>query len=224
MTEQEWLACDDLPVMLDFLRTGGWLSERKSRLFCVACCRQILRLMSRVDLQRVVESCEQFADGKATSVELREAHKKATAVAADLAFEANLRMQLAGWAAKDAAQAAAELVRKRFSPELVAAKVRAAITATPEEPKSQSNLLRDIFGPLLFREVRLDAAWLSWKEGTVLKLAQAIYDERAFDRLPILADALEEAGCSEVDILAHCRGPGPHVRGCWVVDLLLNKE
>jgi hypothetical protein len=55
-------------------------------------------------------------------------------------------------------------------------------------------------------------------------LAQAIYDDRAFDRLPILADALEEAGCDTADILAHCRGPGPHVRGCWVVDLILGKQ
>jgi hypothetical protein len=65
---------------------------------------------------------------------------------------------------------------------------------------------------------------LTWNDGIVIKLAQAIYEERAFDRLPILADALEEAGCSDTEILAHCRGPGPHVRGCWVVDLLLGKE
>jgi hypothetical protein len=56
------------------------------------------------------------------------------------------------------------------------------------------------------------------------RLASHIYDSRAFDRLPILADALEEAGCKDAEILAHCRGPGPHVRGCWVVDLVLGKE
>ena len=58
---------------------------------------------------------------------------------------------------------------------------------------------------------------------TVVQLAQSIYDDRAFDRLPILADALEEAGCTDAAILDHCRGPGPHVRGCWAVDLLLGK-
>jgi hypothetical protein len=57
-------------------------------------------------------------------------------------------------------------------------------------------------------------SWLSWNDGTVVKMAQAIYDDRAFDRLPILADALEDAGCSDADILAHCRSEGPHVRGC----------
>jgi hypothetical protein len=72
--------------------------------------------------------------------------------------------------------------------------------------------------------VTITPAWAAWNDGTIPKLAQAIYEERAFDRLPILADALEEAGCDNADILAHCRQPGPHVRGCWVVDLLVGKE
>jgi hypothetical protein len=57
-----------------------------------------------------------------------------------------------------------------------------------------------------------------------VSLATGIYDERAFDRLPILADALEEAGCDNADVLAHCRGDGPHARGCWVVDGVLGRE
>jgi hypothetical protein len=68
--------------------------------------------------------------------------------------------------------------------------------------------------------VPLDPAW---RTPAVLQLAQALYDDRAFDQLPILADALEEAGCTSRDVLDHCRGPGPHVRGCWVVDLVLGK-
>jgi hypothetical protein len=67
-------------------------------------------------------------------------------------------------------------------------------------------------------------AWLAWNGGTVVNLAQAIYEECAFDHLPILADALEEAGCADSSVLDHCRLPGLHVRGCWVVDLLLDKE
>jgi hypothetical protein len=58
----------------------------------------------------------------------------------------------------------------------------------------------------------------------VPRLVRGIHEERAFDRLAVLADALEEAGCADADILSHLRGPGPHVRGCWVVDLLLGKE
>ena len=67
------------------------------------------------------------------------------------------------------------------------------------------------------------AAWLAWNGGTVPRIAQAIYAERAFDRLPVLADALEDAGCANADVLAHCRSGGEHVRGCWVIDLLLGK-
>ena len=87
----------------------------------------------------------------------------------------------------------------------------------------QTQLLKDIFGNP-FRLVALDPAWLAWNDGTVPNMAQAIYDEWAFDRLPLLADALEDAGCAEAEILGHCRGPGPHVRGCWAVDLLLGKQ
>jgi hypothetical protein len=72
-----------------------------------------------------------------------------------------------------------------------------------------------------FRPVALDQSWLT---PTVRALAQGIYQDRGFDRLPILADALQDAGCENADILTHCRGPGPHVRGCWVVDLVLGKE
>jgi hypothetical protein len=75
-----------------------------------------------------------------------------------------------------------------------------------------------------FRPVVLQAAWLAWNDHCIERIAQAIYDERAFDRMPILADALEDAGCDNADILNHCRGDGPHVRGCWVVDLLLDKQ
>jgi hypothetical protein len=81
-------------------------------------------------------------------------------------------------------------------------------------------LIRDIFGNP-FRPVKVAPAW---RTSTGVELAQAIYDERAFDRLPILADALEDAGCTNADVLEHCRQTGIHARGCWVVDLLLGKE
>jgi hypothetical protein len=88
----------------------------------------------------------------------------------------------------------------------------------------EEDLLRDVFGSPFSQLPVIDPAWLSWNDGTVEKLARGIYEERAFDRMPILADALEDAGCSEESILTHCRGPGPHIRGCWVLDRLLGKE
>ncbi|WP_149115354.1 hypothetical protein [Limnoglobus roseus] len=88
------------------------------------------------------------------------------------------------------------------------------------ESAVQANLLRDIFGNP-FRPVAFEAGW---RTGTVLGLAEGVYEERAWDRLPILADALEDAGCESEEILGHLRGEGPHARGCWALDLVLGKE
>jgi hypothetical protein len=92
--------------------------------------------------------------------------------------------------------------------------------AEDSERAVQAELFRDIFA----NPFRLVALKRSWITATVAAIAQSVYTDRAFDRLPILADALEEVGCTDQAILAHCRGPGPHTRGCWVVDLLLGKE
>src|SRR5262249_22250590 len=89
----------------------------------------------------------------------------------------------------------------------------------PDIPRKCA-LVRDIFGNP-FSPVTVNRSWLT---SNVTALAQSIYDEKAFDRMPILADALEEAGCTNTDILNHCRQPAEHVRGCWVVDLVLGKE
>jgi hypothetical protein len=84
----------------------------------------------------------------------------------------------------------------------------------------QAELLRDICGNP-FRRVVFESVW---RTPTTLTLAASIYEDRAFDRMPILADAMEEAGCDCTDILIHCRAPCTHVRGCWVIDLVLGKE
>ncbi|MCE9560440.1 MAG: hypothetical protein K8U57_00140 [Planctomycetes bacterium] len=84
----------------------------------------------------------------------------------------------------------------------------------------QAELLRCVVGNP-FRHVGADITWLTT---TVQQLAAGIYADRAFDRMPILADALQDAGCDNADILDHCRSEAPHVRGCWVVDLLLGKS
>jgi hypothetical protein len=90
---------------------------------------------------------------------------------------------------------------------------------SPERP-AQAALIRCLAGNP-FRPAAFDPAW---RTATVAALAEGIYQERAFDRMPILADALQDAGCDNPEILQHCRGPEPHCRGCWVVDLILPKE
>ncbi|MFL5341777.1 MAG: hypothetical protein ACJ8F7_16655 [Gemmataceae bacterium] len=88
---------------------------------------------------------------------------------------------------------------------------------------AQAQLVREVFGNP-FRPVAIDPDWLTWRDGTAVKLAQTIYDDKRFDIMPILADALHEAGCTNDEILKHCTEPGEHVRGCWVVDLILGKS
>jgi hypothetical protein len=88
----------------------------------------------------------------------------------------------------------------------------------------QCELLRDIFGNPFHPPARIDPSALLWNEGFVVEWANAIYEERQFEDLPDLADALENAGCHDQDVLRHCRQKGAeHVRGCWVVDALLGK-
>ena len=209
ITEAEWLAFADPEPMLEFLR--GKVSDRQLRLFACACCRRRWNMLADARSRRAVKVAERYADGNATVEELNDARREAIEVANNLTAPPGLRraerVKLIAYAAGRAASWGQE-----------------ALTWAGEmaHPLTQNKLIRCIFGNP-FRPVSLKPEWLAWNDRTIPKLAQAIYDERAFDRLPILADALEEAGCDNADVLAHCRGEGPHVRGCWVVDLLLGK-
>ena len=91
------------------------------------------------------------------------------------------------------------------------------------EEEAHEALLRDLTG-LPFGVRAPDPAWLSWENGQVVRLAQELYDDRRFDELPVLADALEEAGCVDERVLEHCRSPHLHARGCWLLDMLIGKE
>jgi hypothetical protein len=99
----------------------------------------------------------------------------------------------------------------------------AAMRALEAQRPKQLLLFRDVFGNP-FRPTSIEPLWQKWNGSTIPRVAQHIYDDRHFQDLPVLADALEEAGCTNADILDHCRGPGPHIRGCWVVDLILGKS
>jgi hypothetical protein len=239
MTEQEWLAYTDPREMLEALRAGGLLSERKARLFAVACGRRIWHLRPDELSRRLVEAMERYADGAATDEELDAAlawfevaecdcgsgHNDAaydrtagviSQVARDLG-EPHNAWEAAWWASDHASAAAAAL----------AVNAPAWRTGRAAERAAQADLVRCVFGSILFRPLPPVApAVLAWSGGTVARLAAGIYQERDFspERLAVLADALEEAGCDQADVLAHLRGPGPHVRGCWAVDLLLGKS
>ena len=215
MTEQEWLVCSDPDEMLLFLRQPSLLTERKSRLFGVAACFRIWHLLTDERSRRAVELVERFADGEATTQELNIAYEAAFEVGAALAERnANIidALRSAAWAASSAAH----------PNELAEGVALEAADASDEddEQTSQCRLIHDIFGNP-FHPANLDRSWLIPE---VVTLAKEIYDKRAFDRMPALAEALEQAGCKNTAVLAHCRGPGPHVKACWVVDAVLGKE
>jgi hypothetical protein len=218
----------------DLLEPGGRhleVSERKLRLFYSACCRHVLPLVPDLDITRLIEVGERFADGLASEDELAAAKKSADAL---LQHCRSARREVDTWVALALSSCLGEVwvngKQTAVQAALAASEMKRAplvdgnLPLDPLESQGQANLLRCIIGPLPFRSVATDPLWLTGNDGTVVNLAQGIYEERAFDRLPVLADALEDAGCHNADILAHCRQPGEHVRGCWVVDLLLGKE
>jgi hypothetical protein len=213
MTQEEWLACAEPRTMLEFLMDflPGKVSERLLRLFGCACCRRIWHLLderSRND----VEHAERVAEGLARLPRTRrdvfsEAEVAVSGTLATHGFDA-ARVAAENTALMVGFDAALKGMFNDYTPRIVA------------ERAAQSDLLRCIFGNP-FRALNAEPAWFT---PTVIALAQAIYEERAFDPLPVLADALEEVGCENSDILNHCRQTGEHVRGCWVVDLVLGKE
>ena len=228
MTEAEWLACKDSFVIFTWFEgSRPELSARKLRLFNCACAR---RFESRWDQESrvAVEASESFADRQIERSELERVFAAVGVIeggmeAARRAWENRendpepyLRIEARG-AAHVAAGSDGMDPWYRYGG---SAKCVARSVPNPDaERNAQAKLVRCIFvNP--FRPVTLDPAW---RTSTVVALARGIYDDRAFDRLPILADALQDAGCDNDDILNHCRGDGPHARGCWVVDLVLGK-
>jgi len=210
MTEAMWLIGADPNQMLDSLSATATI--RKLSLFGAACCRRVWHLITDERIRTCLEVAERFIEGDATGSELERAGRSAEAV-----FGAGRVCPPWIWSAATTLQA---FVLTRVADRVGSAgwfKRRA-------ERRWQCNLLRDLFGPLPFRPVVIDPDWQECHDGSVARLAQAMYDERAFDELPILADSLEDAGCDNADILAHCRSGGEHVRGCWVVDLVLGKS
>jgi hypothetical protein len=239
VTEQDWLACTDPAAMLGWLRLTPRSDERKLRLFSCACARRVWHLLTREQARAAVEAAERYADGLVGQEELRpgwSAVRKALSATPlhtpwEEALTAALHAATPGplWV-EAAAQAAARALSDDRS--LRQANNGPAgmdsMAGCPRERSFQCNLLRDLFTP--FRRAAVHPAWLSWGGTAVVALARAAYEDRLLPsgqldptRLAVLADALEDAGCDDAELLGHLRGPGPHVRGCWVIDLLTGR-
>jgi hypothetical protein len=231
MTDSEWVACEDPTLMLRFVKGHRTIRKRsklrKQRLVAVACCRRLQPLLDDERNRRCIEVVERFADEQATNEELRAAEKEASDIWLKAAGNSTLFacVQLCydkcdGLHVSTTTMSAAFEREKTDANEPFDPLDGRRSGACPSEARAQSALIRDIFGNP-FRPVTSNPSWLT---STVLDLARQMYDTRDFSAMPILADALQDAGCDNDDFLNHCLGAGAHVRGCWVVDAILGKS
>jgi hypothetical protein len=251
MTEADWDTATDPGAMLTL--AAPRVSDRKLRLYLVGCCRRRWELFTDERCREAVAIAERFADGRADDADLAHGVRLARqfterefqGLAVEVVVEGELARHVASaaWAVCEQAASLRRVVRHESTriPRVYAAEVTTHLAvaqvgtslrasaysgtygfqaALAAESAALADLLRCVFGnPFVYTvpEPR-------WRTSDVNGLARAIYAGRAFDRLPILADALEEAGCDDADVLDHCRRHCEHARGCWVVDLLLDKS
>jgi hypothetical protein len=282
MTSTEWSESADPELMLGKVLPSA--SDRKQRLFAVACCRRVMDWMLGIyegvgldrrlnDYRKAVATAERFADGQATTEELREALSGADDACfindpkgvTDATMQELRKASFgddAGWFGRlpylddedreeilaeypdlvawvEAGEDAHDHISRTFDPfRDVAGEDAVKVGETigrqillqtrkyggrereADERSAQAALIRDVFGD----PYPLPAFDPAWRTPDVMALAEGIYEGQGFERMPMLADALEKAGCHDTVILGHCRGNGPHVRGCWVLDLVTGKD
>lgn len=215
MTEQQWLVNLDPLEVLHNMRDKP--SGRKLRLAAVSCCRRMAHLTTDERSVRAVDAAERYADKLLSAATTFEIEQRASDVV-------DPSRPVGVDPGNDAAHCAA-LCLALWAPADWSTQQVFRWSATILERKEQVNILACVFGIPHSRrrvQIRVNPAW---RTSTVVALATGIYEERAFDRLPILADALQDAGCDSDDVLHHCRdAKATHVRGCWVVDLVLGKS
>ena len=193
-----------LIAALDWEESGV---ARKRRLYLTALCRHFWADLSAPTGRAAVEAAEGFADGQLSAADLEAAHQAHLLAHAAAAVQRGKRWaRTRGCLLSGCALAAVEPDRCR----LVAATGREVVPVA-------TALIRDVFGG----RPRPAAFAPAWRTSDVLAVARGVYNERAFDRLPILADALQDFGCADDELLGHCRDRSPHVRGCWALDLVL---
>jgi hypothetical protein len=212
--------------MVTHLRTQGRVTRtragrRKLRLFGCACYRRVAHLFPDEPGWHAVGLAERLADGGATQAEVDDALRAAEPALRDGEGDQLRQARL------NLYQAVRKVCGPAAAAPLACSSVGIALrwlgSGEAAECAAQAGLLRDLFGNPFRRPPAVEPAWRAAGGGAVARLARAIYESRWFEDTPVLADALEEAGCGEDELLGHLRGPGPHARGCHVIDLLLGK-
>lgn len=209
--EAEWRDCQEIEKAITCLHAlEAYPNQRKIRLLTCGVCRlEWQHLNGRC--RQALQVAERFADGLAEDDEREAAFLDVSRYVQELhRLPVTFRQQ---WA------------RRLCDVLAFYVHVRGDLLRSPDQLQTGNEcvLLREVVGNP-FRKVILDPQWLDGNDGTVTKLAETIYQERTFDCMPILADALEDAGCTEPTLLNHCRVETKHIRGCWVVDLILAKN
>ena len=219
MTETEWKNSNDPAPMLKFLR--GKASDRKLRLFSAACFRRLVPLLPDLRQQQVIETLEQLAEGTVTLAEseglIREVRRL---IPPD---DRHPSSWFRGEPSADHLHYIGLMLFREFRSKSIAAHAVEAAKGLADwsaELQEQVQLMKCIVGDP-FHTKSIDPRWLT---SATLSSAQTIYEERVFDRLPDLANIMEDAGCDDVEILTHCRAQEPHAKGCWVIDLTLGKS
>jgi hypothetical protein len=221
MTEAEWLSSDNPYLMLEFLR--GRTSDRKLRLIAVASCYRA-REFTEHWYHELADVAEAFADGRATAEEMAAVHSRHRP-----SNDYGDRNAFYNTAGPDLAETIPNLVED-LADWIAQCKVEDEGKSLGEWEQEQSEMReRELaITAQQVREIAGNPFWPAalephWRTRDLVAMAELIAEEQAFDRLPILADALEEAGCTNADLLDHLRSPVPHLRGCWALDLILGK-
>jgi hypothetical protein len=224
MTEAEWLTGADPKRLVEFM--DGRASDRKFRLFASACCRFAWDAIPDNRSREAIAVAEQLAETGGVLSHIRNSIGSASFDAWNEAPEGDPVQK--GAAAANILLTAQEWGSGERYPKGSSGVTAALLmyvewainTYNPDDLRKQAALFRCVVGNP-FQPVAFSPSWCT---DTAISLARQMYDARDFGAMPILADALQDAGCENEQILSHCRGPGPHVRGCWVVDLVLGKE
>ena len=240
MSSEPWELAESPSRYDDYNWYSDNVPSRKFYLFLAEIGRRLRHLMTDPGPIKMIDLCEQCAEGQITEHELGDLSEEHRSNSPVQSYAAKAADDLYYWVADRykvstrsfyyaanafAAQAAVEA--GVLSPQ---AHYHEDVQAVLEQPRFAAAcegtalewgmIVRDIYGPNPFRTPAFDPRW---RTPSVIGIARRIYDENDFSALPILADALEDAGCDNPDVLAHCRGPESHFRGCWAIDLVLDK-